>query len=49
MSGGGDFVRRGENDIVKIGINVLNLKMHCQNIVDGRYVQKEFFLNIFVK
>jgi hypothetical protein len=26
MSGGGDFVRRGENDIVKIGINVLNLK-----------------------
>jgi hypothetical protein len=25
MSGGGDFVRRGENDIVKIEINVLNL------------------------
>jgi hypothetical protein len=26
MSGGGDFVQRGENDIVKIEINVLNLK-----------------------
>jgi len=25
MSGGGDFVQRGENDIVKIEINVLNL------------------------
>ncbi len=27
MSGGGDFVQRGENDIVKIEINVLNLKL----------------------
>jgi hypothetical protein len=26
MSGGGDFVQRGENDIVKIEINVLNLR-----------------------
>jgi hypothetical protein len=25
MSGGGDFVQRGENNIVKIEINVLNL------------------------
>jgi hypothetical protein len=25
MSGGGDFVWRGENEIVKIEINVLNL------------------------
>jgi hypothetical protein len=23
--------------------NVLGLKMHCQNIVDGRCLQKEFF------
>jgi hypothetical protein len=23
------------------------LKMHCQNIVDGRYVQKEFFCKFF--
>ncbi len=29
--------------------NFLGLKMHCQNIVDGRCVQKEFFKNIFVK
>jgi hypothetical protein len=25
------------------------LKMHCQNIVDGRCFQKEFYKNIFVK
>jgi hypothetical protein len=29
--------------------NNTKLKMHCQNIVDGRCVQKEFFKNIFVK
>jgi hypothetical protein len=37
MSGGGDFVRRGENDIVKIGINVLNLSIEPYSIkLSGR-------------
>jgi hypothetical protein len=29
--------------------NFSGLKMHCQNIVDGRCLQKEFFKNIFAK
>jgi hypothetical protein len=29
--------------------NFSGVKMHCQNIVDGRCFHKEFFKNIFVK
>jgi hypothetical protein len=29
--------------------NFQGLKMHCQNIVDGRCLQKELFKNIFVE
>jgi hypothetical protein len=29
--------------------NFQGLQMHCQNIVDGRCLQKEFLKNIFVK
>ncbi len=33
-----------------VNINTIwKLKMHCQNIVDGRCLQKELFKNIFVK
>jgi hypothetical protein len=45
MSGGGDFVQRGENDIVKIEINILNLKKFFMRPEDfnGRLVTVVYY------